>query len=101
MRKFVAATVVLGGSVMGVAAQSTSPLSNDTRPNITAQTHCKDKDGNVWLKSSAELAGSTEKSAGTTGSARSPESPPRPSGPAASSGSPGMTEVARGLPDCP
>jgi len=101
MPKYLVACVVLAASAMGVAAQSTLPLSNDNRANITPQTHCKDKNGNVWLQSSAELAGSTDKSAGTTGSARSPESSPRPPGPVSSSGGPDMTEVVGRLPNCP
>ena len=101
MRKYVTASILMAASVMGAAAQSTSPLSTDNRANITAQTHCKDKDGNVWLKSSAELAGSTDKSPNTTGSAASPKSSARQPAPVASSGGPDMTEVARSLADCP
>src|SRR5215210_6106668 len=101
MRKYIIASMLLSASIMGAAAQSTSPLSTDNRANITPQTHCRDKDGNVWLRSSAELAGSTDKSANTTGSAPSADSSFRQSAPVESSGGPDMKEVARNLPDCP
>ena len=101
MRKYAAASMVLAVSVMGAVAQSTPPLSSDNRANITAQTHCRDKDGNVWLRSSAQLAGSTDKAASTEGTATSADSSFRSPAPVAPAGAPDMTEVARNLPDCP
>jgi hypothetical protein len=102
MRKYATAAIILAASVMGAVAQSTSPPSSDNRANITPQTHCRDKDGNVWLRSSAQLAGSTDKAANTeTNAAASADSSFRSSAPVARSGGRDMTEVARSLPDCP
>jgi hypothetical protein len=100
MRTFSATCVLLAASVMGAAAQSTSPLSTDNRPNVTAQTHCKDKAGQVWLKSSAQLAGSTDPAQSTTGGA-SGQSGAAARVPVESAGGPNMTEIAKTLPDCP
>jgi hypothetical protein len=100
MLKSMATCIGLAASVLGAAAQSTSPLSTDNRASITAQTHCKDKAGNVWLKSSAQLAGSTD-SPSTTGRTPSGENESRPAVPVESAGGPNMAEVARNLPDCP
>jgi hypothetical protein len=65
MRKYITAGVLLVATISIAVAQTTSPLSTGNRANITPQTHCKDKAGHLWLKSSAELAGKTDPS--TTG----------------------------------
>ena len=85
MRKYATASVLVVASVIGAVAQSTSPLSTDNRANITPQTHCKDK-GQVWLKSSAELAGRTNRSRDTTSGAASTAPAPRASTPVESPG---------------
>ena len=71
----------------GAQAPSVSPRSDDNRPHITAATHCKDKAGQVWLKSSAELAGQTT-NAGESTTAKA-------------AGNPNLSSVAAMLPDCP
>jgi len=102
MYKTVTATFILTLSVATAAAQSASPQASDNRANITPQTHCRDKDGNIWLQSSAQLAGSTDKAASTEGNtATSADSSFRSSASVAPSGHPDMAEAARSLPDCP
>jgi hypothetical protein len=101
MGKIATASILLVMSA-AAAAQSTSPQSSDNRPNIAPQTHCRDKDGNIWLHSSAQLAGSTDRAASTEGNtATSADSSFRPPAPVAPSGHPDMAEAARSLPDCP
>jgi hypothetical protein len=102
MCKNVTASILLAMSVAAAAAQSTSPQSRDNRPDITSQTHCRDKDGNIWLHSSAQLAGSTDRAASTEGNtATSADSSFRPPASVAPSGHSDMAEAARSLPDCP
>ena len=96
MRRSFATALLLAATVTGAIAQSVSPLSTDNRPNITPQTHCKDKTGAVWLKSSAELAGRTDPAQTTTGAGTSQQRRP-----VESAGGPDMTEIAKTLPDCP
>jgi hypothetical protein len=83
------AIALLFGATTLASAQSQSPssLSNDNQANITAATHCKDKSGQVWLKSSAELAGQTSNPSGNTT--------------AKATGGPDLSSVAATLPDCP
>jgi hypothetical protein len=84
----IAVALLLGATSLALAqSQSASPRSDDNRPNITAATHCKDKSGDVWLKSSAELAGQTTN--------------PTDSKPAKAAGNPDLSTVAATLPDCP
>jgi hypothetical protein len=99
MRKYITAGVLLVATISIAFAQTTSPLSIDNRANVTPQTHCKDKAGHVWLKSSAELAGKTD--ASTTGGTTPTVPSSGSSTPVGSAGGPNMTEVARTLPDCP
>jgi hypothetical protein len=79
--------VLLLGATSLAQSQSASPLSADNRANITAATHCKDKSGQVWLKSSAELAGQTSNASGSTT--------------ANTAGGPDLSSVAATLPECP
>src|SRR5215213_5230156 len=87
MFKYAIALLLGATSLASAQSPSVSPRSDDNRPHITAATHCKDKAGQVWLKSSAELAGQTSNpSGGTTAKA---------------TGDPGLDSVAAMLPDCP
>ena len=101
MRTSVATCIFLAATVLGAAAQSASPQSTDNRQNITSQTHCKDKAGNVWLKSSAELAGRTDPAQTTSGAGTSGQTSPAQRAPVETAGGPNMTEIAKTLPDCP
>jgi hypothetical protein len=85
-------TGLLSACTISIAvAQSTSPLSNDNRGHITAQTHCKDKTGQIWLKSSAILAGTTPQ----------PHQSPPSSDSTPGTGVPDVSALAATLPDCP
>jgi len=99
MRRSFATALLLAATVTGAVAQSASPLSTDNRPNITPQTHCKDKSGAVWLKSSAQLAGRTDPA--TTGAGTSEQAASQQRRPVESAGGPDMREIAKTLPDCP
>src|SRR5215204_6323277 len=96
MFKFVV-TALLLGAAPAAWAQSQPPSGNDDRPNIRAETHCKDKSGHVWLKSSAELAGRTSNPA--TSGAGATATPPS-QGSTALPGAAGASSAAA-LPDCP
>ena len=99
MIKFVLAASVLGlsTSVAWPQSQLGAPHSDDNRPNIRAETHCKDKTGHVWLKSSAELAGTTSSGSEKTAAAPNAET----QRPAAMPESTGLGSVAATLPECP
>jgi hypothetical protein len=86
----VAVTALLFGTSSVAFAQSESSSASGP-PKVTAETHCKDKSGNVWLKSSAILAGTP--SAGSAGAS---------SGSAPTSGAGrDLSTIAPTLPDCP
>ena len=87
MFKYAFALLLGATSLAPAQSQSVAPRSDDNRPNITAATHCKDKAGDVWLKSSAELAGQTSNASGS------------PTAKAA--GNPDLSSVTAMLPDCP
>jgi hypothetical protein len=67
LKTFLLSAAFVGASVIGAAAQSTTPSSSGT-PNVSPATHCKDKaTGHVRMKGAADKGSAT--SANSTGAA--------------------------------